>query len=115
MPGGRYRAKPDAGAAAPAGCVKQIAQDKSGASLLVQRGRARHFIVQPHRPPRMTAARPDLYALLGVAADADGDAIRAAYRALAKLHHPDLADDATAASTDQFIRIQVLKTGVAHG
>ena len=54
----------------------------------------------------MTAARPDLYALLGVPADADGDTLRAAYRALAKLHHPDLADDATAASTEQFIRIQ---------
>ncbi len=54
----------------------------------------------------MTASRPDLYALLGLAADADGDAIRAAYRALAKLHHPDLAEDATPDSIEQFIRIQ---------
>ncbi len=49
---------------------------------------------------------PDYYALLGVSADADGDAIRTAYRALAKQLHPDAADGGGAHSTDQFIRIQ---------
>ena len=31
----------------------------------------------------------DLYQVLGVSADADADAIKRAYRALAKKHHPD--------------------------
>jgi curved DNA-binding protein CbpA len=54
----------------------------------------------------MTASRPDYYALLGIAADADGEAIRAAYRALAKQHHPDLAGDEDSGSTARFLEIQ---------
>jgi curved DNA-binding protein CbpA len=54
----------------------------------------------------MPVARPDYYALLGVEADAEGDAIRTAYRALAKQHHPDLSEGEESQSTEQFIRIQ---------
>jgi len=55
----------------------------------------------------MPESRPDYYALLGVDRDADGEAIRAAYRTLAKQHHPDTADrGGTAEATEQFIRIQ---------
>lgn len=56
----------------------------------------------------MSDSRPDYYALLGLTADADGVAIRAAYRALAKQLHPDMADDdeSALASTEQFVRIQ---------
>ena len=39
----------------------------------------------------------DAYAVLGVPADADADAIVAAYRALARRHHPDIAGDAQTA------------------
>lgn len=35
----------------------------------------------------------DLYGILGVARDADEDAIRNAYRALARVHHPDVSSD----------------------
>src|SRR5690349_19519634 len=49
---------------------------------------------------------PDHYALLGVDSDADDAAIRAAYRALAKQHHPDMSVDETAHSTEHFLRIQ---------
>jgi len=54
----------------------------------------------------MTASRPDYYALLGIAADADGEAIRAAYRALAKQHHPDLAGGEDPGTTERFLEIQ---------
>ena len=54
----------------------------------------------------MTASRPDYYALLGIAADADGEAVRAAYRALAKQHHPDLAGHDDPESTERFLQIQ---------
>ena len=56
----------------------------------------------------MSDSRPDYYALLGLKPDADGAAIRAAYRTLAKQLHPDMADDdeAALASTEQFVRIQ---------
>lgn len=54
----------------------------------------------------MTASRPDYYALLGVDPDADGEAIRAAYRLLAKLHHPDLAGDGKSQSSERFLQIQ---------
>lgn len=37
----------------------------------------------------MTAGRPDYYAVLGVARDAPGDAVRVAYRRLAARAHPD--------------------------
>jgi curved DNA-binding protein CbpA len=53
-----------------------------------------------------TRGRPDHYALLGVGVDADEDAIRTAYRALAKQHHPDLADRETSRSTERFLEIQ---------
>jgi curved DNA-binding protein CbpA len=54
----------------------------------------------------MTASRPDYYALLGIAADADGEAIRVAYRALAKQHHPDLAGGEDSGATERFLEIQ---------
>lgn len=38
----------------------------------------------------MAGKRRDLYAVLGVARDADADAIRTAYRKLARKHHPDV-------------------------
>jgi len=45
----------------------------------------------------LAARKRDLYAVLGVAKDADADAIRKAYRQLARKHHPDLnAGDAKA-------------------
>ncbi|HTR87412.1 MAG TPA: DnaJ domain-containing protein [Reyranella sp.] len=53
----------------------------------------------------MIASLPDYYALLGVAARADRQAIRTAYRALAKQYHPDAAGPETA-SADRFVRIQ---------
>src|SRR5579864_1963892 len=54
----------------------------------------------------MTASPPDYYALLGVDATADLEAIRAAYRTLAKQHHPDMAEGEDAQSTDRFLQIQ---------
>jgi len=53
-----------------------------------------------------TASPPDYYALLGVAENADGQAIQAAYRALAKQHHPDLASDGKSQSADRFLQIR---------
>jgi curved DNA-binding protein CbpA len=53
-----------------------------------------------------SADPPDYYALLGIGPDADARAIRAAYRKLAKQHHPDMADEAAAASSDIFVRLQ---------
>ena len=38
----------------------------------------------------------DYYATLGVARDADADAIKKAYRKLARRHHPDVAKEAKA-------------------
>jgi curved DNA-binding protein CbpA len=35
----------------------------------------------------------DYYAILGVAPDADAEAIRKAYRKLARKHHPDVAKE----------------------
>ncbi len=56
----------------------------------------------------MSESRRDYYALLGIGADADGGAVRAAYLALAKRLHPDMADDDQAAlrSTERFVLIQ---------
>lgn len=44
--------------------------------------------------------------MLGVPRSADADAIRTAYRALAKQHHPDLAEGGDSLSTDRFVEIQ---------
>ncbi len=57
---------------------------------------------QAREPP----GHPDYYALLGVGFDADDEAIRAAYRALAKQYHPDMADGEDAQSTERFLEIQ---------
>jgi curved DNA-binding protein CbpA len=46
----------------------------------------------------------DLYALLGVASNAPHEVIRAAYRVMAKLHHPD-ANKQTADSAFKMARI----------
>jgi len=42
-------------------------------------------------PHRAVSSFPDPYQVLGVAPDADPDAVSAAYRALARLHHPDVS------------------------
>lgn len=55
------------------------------------------------RSARMAAADSDLYALLGVPRSADELAIKAAYRKLARLHHPDLNPSTSA--TSQFQQI----------
>ncbi len=51
------------------------------------------------------AYRPDHYQELGVLRDADAEAIRTAYRALAKQLHPDLSEE-TSESKDAFLRLQ---------
>lgn len=52
----------------------------------------------------MAAGFEDYYAVLGVAADATPDAIKQAFRALARLYHPDVAKDkATAGAKFQAI------------
>lgn len=38
-------------------------------------------------------AEPDYYAVLGIARDADADAVRSAYRSLARQYHPDVNQD----------------------
>ncbi len=45
------------------------------------------------RPPPMPVVFKDYYATLGVARDAGPDAIKEAYRRLARKHHPDVAQD----------------------
>ena len=50
-------------------------------------------------PPGLTLmalAYTDYYAVLGVPRDADQDAIRRAYRKLARTYHPDLNSDSDA-------------------
>ncbi|MFI4998903.1 MAG: J domain-containing protein [Reyranellales bacterium] len=54
----------------------------------------------------MHAYHPDHYQELGLARDADAEAIRAAYRTLAKQLHPDLSDPAGAESKVPFLRLQ---------
>jgi curved DNA-binding protein CbpA len=54
----------------------------------------------------MIARLPDYYALLGVEPRADRQAIRAAYRALAKQYHPDSAAPDAAQSAEQFVEVQ---------
>lgn len=49
----------------------------------------------------MGSARPDYYAVLGVARDADADEVRAAYKALAARHHPD-RNPAEGGASDRF-------------
>ena len=49
----------------------------------------------PGAPPRASSEAPaDLYAVLGVGAEAGSAEIKAAYRALVKRHHPDAGGDA---------------------
>src|SRR5258708_34674526 len=54
----------------------------------------------------MHAYRPDHYQQLGVARDADAEAIRTAYRTLAKQLHPDLSNPADPESKMPFLRLQ---------
>jgi molecular chaperone DnaJ len=49
----------------------------------------------PCGPLMVSAAPTEFYAVLGVAPGASADAIKAAYRALVKRHHPDAGGDAT--------------------
>ena len=51
----------------------------------------------------MPVSAQDLYAVLGVADDADGETIRSVYRQLARTFHPDVNADARA--VDHFRRI----------
>ena len=68
--------------------LKVVIDDEAKLVLLVHDSMG-HF--GPAAPQRMNAAdKKDLYGLLGVARDADDDAIRKAYRQLARRHHPDL-------------------------
>jgi hypothetical protein len=59
----------------------------------------------PDRPQILSAAMEldDLYAILGVASDADAATIKSAYRRLAQLHHPDHSKQANAA--EQFDQV----------
>ena len=50
------------------------------------------------------ARLPDYYEILGVNRMADRNAIRSAYRRLARRYHPDVARDAR--NSSQFLRIQ---------
>ena len=54
----------------------------------------------------MHAYRLDHYQELGLARDADAEAIRTAYRTRAKQLHPDLSDSADAQSKVPFLRLQ---------
>src|SRR5690242_8604516 len=54
----------------------------------------------------MHAYRPDHYEALGVPRTADGEAIRAAYRTLAKQLQPDLAESGSDESGVAFQRLQ---------
>jgi curved DNA-binding protein CbpA len=65
-----------------------------GVGLLQRHGPI--ILPAPSHPPRIirrVAAERDPYAVLGVAHDAEASAIAAAYRALARQHHPDVAPD----------------------
>ena len=58
--------------------------------------RARRRRREPSRPAwRPVSGEPDPYEILQVRPDAGEDVIRAAYRALARRHHPDTSVDAT--------------------
>lgn len=52
---------------------------------------------EPAPRPSVGVEVPDLYAVLGVARDADNDQIHTSFRALAKELHPDANDDPNAA------------------
>jgi hypothetical protein len=54
----------------------------------------------------MASYRPDHYTALGIRPDADADAIRAAYRNLAKQVHPDAGAAERAEATERFVRLQ---------
>src|SRR5262249_50617671 len=53
----------------------------------------------------MVKSPPDYYELLGVAPQADLQAIRVAYLALAKRYHPNSAKPEAAQSAEQFVKI----------
>ena len=52
-------------------------------------------------------AKQDYYDLLGVARDADGDAVKKAYRSLAMKYHPDRnrGDDAAEPTQERQVRL----------
>ncbi len=54
----------------------------------------------------MHAYRLNHYEQLGIARDADAEAIRTAYRTLAKQLHPDLSDGGGSDSKEAFLRVQ---------
>src|SRR5262249_35079768 len=60
----------------------------------------------PAREGRRMAEKVDYYALLFVAPSADIEIIKAAYRILAKRHHPDVGMHPTSETIEQFRLIQ---------
>jgi hypothetical protein len=79
---------PDASKTAPAGSAGSTNGSASGSASGGDR--------PPQGDPVTTADVPDLYGVLGVAPDADGTVIHAAFRTLARKLHPDLNQDPAA-------------------
>jgi hypothetical protein len=69
------------------GSLLTIAAMLAAAAYLDRRSRSLQDEPSPRGPSRMR--NQDYYAVLGVAKEADPEVIKAAYRALAKKHHPD--------------------------
>jgi DnaJ-class molecular chaperone len=67
------------------------------------------YVVKTQDAQRLRAARRDReggdpHRVLGVEANATADEVRAAYRALAKKHHPDVAPPAERAAAEERMR-----------
>ena len=63
---------------------------------------------QPPPPPPLSGGARDPYEVLGLEKGADKAAVRKAYRALARTHHPDVSDEADA--EEKFIEIARVNT-----